>query len=263
MGNLSKIMEDTMWKLRAFLSALVVGLLVLPVLPVAAQEGGEIGLIFCVNAVSGKTVEFEAAAKAHNTGFHQKQGDDWTWNAWQVLSGPNVGRYCWGSFDHEWAEFDNRKVSGREDGADWRKRTTGLTQDGSVVYTRRLSKISRPKEGGAPMFAVRFFEVRYGGGDEFEEVVGKFHEAIVKTEMPWNYNWFVNVSGDRFGTYVLVLPRENFAAMQPTGKTFVEMLEEAYGKKEATVLLERLNKLVEKGWEHMTAARPDLSYIPE
>ena len=113
------------------------------------------------------------------------------------------------------------------------------------------------------MFAVRFFQVRFGGGDEFVELIGKFHEAIVKTEMPWNYTWFRTVSGDRFGTFVLVLPRENFAAMQPTGKTFVEMLDEAYGKKEAGALLERFNSLVESGSEHLTVDRPDLSYIPE
>ena len=142
-------------------------------------------------------------------------------------------------------------------------KTDGLRQNDSVGYTRRLSDISQPKEGDSPMAAIRIFQARFGTGDEFLELIGKFHAAIVKTKMPWNYGWNRPVSGGTFGTFVLVLPRENFAAMNPTGKTFEEMLTEAYGKKEAGALLDRFDGIVEKGREFMTAGRPDLAYIPE
>ncbi len=227
------------------------------------QEGGDIGLIVCTDAMPGKTAEFESAAKAHMEEVHQKPGDDWTWNAWQVTSGPNVGRYCWGTFDHDWADFDNPTVPSQVDLADWDMKTDGLRQNDRVVYTRYLPDISQPKEGDSPMAAIRFFQIRFGTRDEFLELVGKFHEAIVKTKMPWNYEWYNSVSGDRFGTFVLVLPRQNFAAMNPTGKPFDEMLAEAYGKEEAEALLDRFDGIVEKGWEIMTSGRPDLSYIPE
>ena len=249
-----------MWKPRVVLSVCVVVLLGLPVV---AQEGGDIGFIGCSNATPGNAAALETAAKAHNKDFHQKLGDNWTWNAWQVTSGPNTGRYCWGTFGHSWADFDDAKVSRAADSADWGSRTVGLTQDDEVVYTRLLSDISQPREGPAPMAAVRFFQVRYGADMEFIEVVGKFHEAIVKTKTPWKYEWYNTVSGDPFGTFILVLPLENFAAMAPGDKTFVDVLNEAYGEKEAMALLERFNSLVESGQEIMTTARPDLSYIPE
>lgn len=228
-----------------------------------AEAGGDIAFIACTDAMPGKSAEFESAVKAHMEEVHQKSGDDWTWNAWQIISGPNVGRYCWGTFGHDWADFDNPTVPRQADHADWVMRTDGLRQNDWVVYTRYLPDISQPQEGYSPMAAVRFFQVRYGTGDEFLDLVGKFHEAIVKTKMPWNYTWYRNVSGDRFGTFVLVLPMENFAAMNPTGKTFDEMLAEAYGKKKAEALLERFDGIVEKGWEIMDSDRPDLSYIPE
>lgn len=228
-----------------------------------AQEGGDIGFIGCVDAMPGKTAEFESAAKAHNEEIHQKLGDDWTWHTWQLISGPNVGRYCFGTFGHDWADFDDSKVSRDVDSADWDMKMDGLRQNGSVVYTRYYSDISQPTEGGNPMAAVRFFQIRFGKSEEFLELVGKFHEAIVKTKMPWNYEWYRNVSGSRFGTFVLVLPMQNFADMNPTGKPFDEMLAEAYGEDEAEALLDRFNGIVEKGWEIMTSGRPDLSYIPE
>ncbi len=227
------------------------------------QEGGDIGFIVCTDAMPGKSAEFEAAAKAHIAEVHQSGGDDWTWNAWQAISGSNVGRYCWGTFDHDWADFDNPKIPRQVDVADWESKTGGLRQNDSVVYTRYLPDISQPKEGDSPMAAIRFFQIRFGTDDEFLELVGKFHEAIVKTKMPWNYTWSTNVSGNRFGTFVLVLPMQNFAAMNPTGKPFDEMLAEAYGEDEAEALLDRFDGIVEKGWEIMTSGRPDLAYIPE
>jgi hypothetical protein len=228
-----------------------------------AQEGGDIGYIGCMDAMPGKTAEFESAVKAHMEEIHRKPGAKWTWYAWQVTSGPKVGRYCWGTFDHEWADFDGPNAPSQADQADWHLRSDGLRQNDSVVYTRRLSDISQPKEGGSSMGAIRIFQTRFGTGDEFLELIGKFHEAIVKTKMPWNYTWSRPVSGGTFGTFVLVLPRENFAAMNPTGKTFDEMLAEAYGKEEAGALLDRYNGIVENGREFMTSGRPDLSYIPE
>ena len=227
------------------------------------QEGGNIGFILCTDAMPGKSAEFESAAKAHIKEVHQNLGDDWTWNAWQIISGRNVGRYCWGTFDHDWADFDNPKVPRQVDHADWVMKTDGLRQNDWAVYTKYLPSISQPMEGGSPMAAVRFFQTRFGTGDEFLKLVGKFHEAIVKTKMPWNYTWFRNVNGDRFGTFVLVLPMQNFAAMNPTGESFDEMLADAYGEEEAGALLDRFDRIVEKGWEIMDSDRPDLSYIPE
>ena len=249
-----------MWKLRVFLSAFVVVLLGLPAL---AQEGGDIGIIGCMDAMPGKSADLEAAAKAHNKDFHGKQGDDWTWVAWQVTSGPQVGRYCWGSFGHSWADFDSAKISRKADSADWGSRTAGLTQNVWLGYTRFLSGVSQSAEEAAPMSEVTFFQVRFGKGAEFQEVIGKFHEAIVKTKMPWNYEWYASVNGDQAGTFVLVFPLENFAAMAPGDKSFVDVLNEAYGKKEASALLDRFNSLVEKSWNAMDVNRPDLSYFPE
>ncbi len=128
---------------------------------VEAQEGGDIGFIGCADAMPGKSAEFESAAKAHIEEVHQNGGDDWTWNAWQVTSGPNVGRYCWGTFGHDWADFDNPKVPRQVDIADWLMKTDGLRQNNSVVYTRYLSDVRQPKEGGSSMGAILFFQTRF------------------------------------------------------------------------------------------------------
>ena len=99
--------------------------------------------------------------------------------------------------------------------------------------------------------------------DEFRTVLGEFHKAIEKTGVPWRYEWVALASGGEGGTYALVLPRANFAAFNPSGKPFPEMLEEAYGKTAAEALLARWDEVVTRTDSHLTQARPDLSYIPE
>jgi hypothetical protein len=98
--------------------------------------------------------------------------------------------------------------------------------------------------------------------EKFNYLVGEFHKAIEKTNMPWNYEWYALVSGGNVGTYALVLPLTNFAAFNPTGKPFPEMLEEAYGKAGADALLAKWRKVVKSENSELSRNRPDLSYIP-
>ena len=107
-----------------------------------------------------------------------------------------------------------------------------------------------------------FFNTRYGMEEKVNHLIGEVHKAIEKTNMPWKYVWYALVSGGNEGTYALVLPRPNFAAFNPTGKPFPEMLEEAYGKAGADALLAKWRKVVKSENNELSRSRPDLGYIP-
>lgn len=250
-----------MGRIRVFLS--VVTAVFLLALPVVAQEGGgNVAVVYCVKAQPGKTAQFEAAAKKHMD-WHRVQNDSWTWLAWNVISGKDAGSYCWGSFGHAWADFDNPGVSAEADSKDWANTGGQFEQSGSAVYWTLLPGVSKPSGGEEPMHSVIFFHARFGMEEAFAELVGEFHKAIEKANMPWNYEWYMLTSGGDLGTYALVFPRANFAAMQESGKTFPQVLEEAYGKAGAGALLAKWGKVVKGADSHLTQARPDLSHIPE
>ena len=233
-------------------------------LPVTAQEGGNIAAVYCTKAQPGKLAQFEEAAKKHMA-WHGEKNDPWAWAAWNITTGPNAGQYCWGSFGHTWADFDNPGVSDQEDSADWQTNGAMYEEGGTATarFWRRLPGVSHPSGGEESMHSVLFFQTHFGRDEAFMGVIAEFHQAIQRAEVGWNYDWYMLENGGTMGTFALALPYENFAAMAPTGKNFPQILEEAYGKPGADALLAKWRKVVKAGRTEMSQGRPDLGHIPE
>jgi hypothetical protein len=246
--------------MRRTISLPVVASLSLLALPaVGRADGGNVVMIHCVDVQQGAQAQFEQGVKKHMN-WHRTQKDTWSWLGWTVLSGPDSGRHCFGSFDHKWEDFDKPAVSMQADEADVMVNFASFVKKHEASFWTRLSEVSRPAPQPAPMSSVVFFYARFGMDDEFNSLIGEFHKAIEKTQMPWKYQWYALASGGEGGTYALVLPRANFASFNPSGKPFNEMLEEAYGKTAANALLDRWHKVVERSENHLIQGRPDLSY---
>jgi hypothetical protein len=242
--------------------SVVVCLSMLAVPAIGQDGGGNVAEIHCMEIQPGTEARFEEAFKKH-IDWHRKQNDTWAWNSWNVVTGPNTGTFCTGSFGHDWEDFDKPAVSREADYADVMATFGPLMKKHEATYWVNLPQASRPAEEPTPMSTVIFFYVRFGMDDEFNHLIGEFHKAVEKTKMPWKYTWNALVSGGEGGTYALVLPRANFASFNPSGKPFPEMLEEAYGREAAEALLDRWNKVVRRTEHHLTQARPDLGYTPK
>ena len=239
----------------------VVSMLLLAVPAVAQDDGGNIVAVHCNKVQPGAYSKYEEGMKKHMD-WHREQNDPWTLLVWQVITGPDSGTYCTGSFGHNWEDFDNPRFPADANRADIEATFGPFIREYEATFWTKLPKVSRPAEGQAAMTSVIFFHTRYGMEEKFNYLVGEFHKAIEKTNMPWNYEWYALVSGGNVGTYALVLPRPNFAAFNPTGKPFPEMLEEAYGKAGADALLAKWRKVVKSENTELSRNRPDLSYIP-
>lgn len=241
-------------------TVVTLSLLALPA--VGQDDGGNVAAIYCFDVQPGAEARFEEGLKKH-TDWHRKQSDTWTWTTWTVMTGPNTGRYCAGSFGHNWGDFDKPGAPPEPDMADMRATVLPFVKNQEATFAVNLPKVSRPAAEPTSMSSVIFFSVRFGMEDEATYLIGEFHKAIEKTEMPWRYEWYALASGGESGTYVLVLPQANFASLNPSGKPFDEMLEEAYGRKAADALLASWRSVVKRSENHLTQGRPDLSYTPE
>lgn len=231
-------------------------------LPAAAQEdGGPVGAVMCFDVQPGAEARFEEALKKH-VDWHREQKDTWSWTSWTVMTGPDTGQYCGGTFGHKWEDFDSPAVDGAADEADMRATFLPYVTSREMTMGVLLPDVSRPAEGQSPMSSVIFFNIHFGKDAEFMELIGEFHKAIEKVGVPWNYVWWQLMSGGEAGTYVLVLPRADFASFNPD-KPFPQVLAEAYGKAGAEALLDRWSEVVDSSASHLTRSRPDLAYAPE
>lgn len=167
-------------------SVVLSGLLLVPPFagPVVAQVGaGNVAEVACDKIQPGKNRQYEEGAKKH-IGWHRRQNDSWTWVAWQVITGEDTGTYCWGSFGHAWEDFDSPGVPPDAELADWEITGAPFVQSTEVSFWTYLSKVSKPIEGEPAMSEVIFVHTRYGTEEKFNYLVGEFHKAIEKTNMP-------------------------------------------------------------------------------
>ncbi len=252
--------------MRGLISA-AVGLFVLALAwPVNAQdEPGTIGRGFTVQVKVGHNAQFEEGVKQHMA-WHGQQGDPWRWNTFVIQSGERLGQYFVGSGGHHWADFDALPVDEAADGADWVANIGDHIEWEGSDFSRFMPNASRPPADPEPMplAEVLTYRIKQGHGPAFRHVLRRFTEAAEEIDWPNRYVWLQGLTGGPAGTYILILPLANWAALAPRSgvKSLREVMDDVLGVTEADSLRETLNAAVDSIQSEVWQYRPDLSYIP-
>ena len=234
-------------------------------IPVAAQQPGEIVEIHINRVKPGMTQQYEAGRKKHMA-WHKSQNDAWSWHTWAVLTGPATGSYVVGSFEHNWKDLDGRDKFTQADGADSETNigpSLAVTEQSYYRYRADLS-LSQQTFPPAPLISVTHFMLEPGGVNDFTDGIKKVNEGIKKTNFPQPgaSRWYQLVNGGESPHFVLVGDRAAWANFQPpTDKTLDSMMEEAYGKDQGAAILSSLRKAVRSTLTEALQYRPDLSYV--
>lgn len=241
--------------IRVLLPALTIAALVLPV---AAHGQGNITRVTYWTVDRGAGAQFEAGLKAHNK-LHADQGDDWAFHTFQVLTGPNTGKYIRITFGHEWADFDTEGDNLEGDAEDAAMHTAPYIEDAKTSFYEALPDISR---SGPPTGMSRsvFFHLKYGHRREFVDAITKIHQALEGKD--WRpYAWYRLADGGWSPTYVVTLPSPDWAGFAPSDTTLAQVVEEEYGDAAAEIWA-ALESSVSKSWSQTLSRRADLSYVP-
>jgi hypothetical protein len=255
--------EDTM-KRHQLLS--VLGILLFAVSSLAAQEKpGTLAALEFQKPKNGMLPQYEAGRK-QKAAWHKQKNDPQPLMVWQTLSGEDTGVFLVGRVGLHWADMDKPAIGDEEDLAEFQKEVGAYVESVTARYYEFLPKISNPAEGGMPpkFSEILIFQVRYGKDSDFRSAIDRIEEAAKKTKWPVNFEWYALVNGGQSGTYVLSLPRNNWADFEdkPDVKPFRDMLKEAFGQAEADSIIERIDRSVEKETSSIIQFRPDLSYLP-
>ncbi|MGB0034151.1 MAG: hypothetical protein WBP79_01600 [Candidatus Acidiferrales bacterium] len=242
------------------------GVTLLAAFSVSAQsQPGNIAALEFQTPKNGMTKQYEEGRK-QKVEWHKQQKDSQPLMVYETISGDSAGSYVIARFGQHWSDFDKPSVPDAADLEEYNKAIAPYVQSLVPRYYEFLSKVSNPPPPGAhDRFAsVTNFRVRYGHGDDFRAVLNRMSDAAQKTKWPLRYEWFRLANGGPGGTFVLVIPRANWAAFEdnPDVKPFRDMLREAFGEAEAQELIGRLDTSVEGTYSDIVEFRPDLSYIP-
>ncbi len=242
--------------------ALGLALALVPAGGAAENEAQKINQVYFVDVNLAQAAQFEAATKGH-MGWHRESRDPWAWETWQVVNGRRLGQYVVLTGPHSWADFDTRTAIEGKDLADWQSRVAPYVKGVASIFEVVNGKISRLPEGmeRPKMAEVTVFRLREAGFRAFYHAVEKLHQAIVKKDASYHYEWRTWVNGGDGPTMVLLIPRNSWAEFAPEG-AFWDMVEEVYGDFETGVLRRMINKSVVSAESLVVAYRPDLSYSP-
>jgi hypothetical protein len=233
---------------------------------VAAQDKpGTVAALEFQKPKNGMVKQYEDGRKQKAT-WHKQQNDPQPLLVWETLSGPETGTYIVGRLGQHWADFDKPAIPDQSDLDEYQKAVGSYVESLVGRYYELMPKISNPvSPGTAPKFdEIVTFHVRYGKSSDFQSAINRVYDATQKTKWPVNFEWYALASGGDTGTYVLVLPRANWAAFEekPDVKPFRDMLKDAFGQAEADSIVDRIDGSVINETSEIIQFRPDLSYLP-
>lgn len=232
---------------------------------VAQEKPGTIAALEFQSPKNGMVKQYEEGRK-QKAEWHKQQKDPLPLYVWETVSGDHTGTYIVGRLGQHWADLDKPAIPDQTDVEEFNKVIGAYVQSVVTRYYDFLPKVSKPTDSKAPskFSEVITFHVRSGKGEDFRSAMGRIHEAIQKTNWPVNYFWYLLANGGATGTYVLVLPRANWADFEdkPDMKPFPEMLKDAFGQAEADSITKRLDSSIDSETSEIAQFRPDLSYLP-
>ena len=230
---------------------------------VAQQKPGTIAGLEFQRPKNGMTKQYEEGRK-QKAAWHKQQKDTQALYVWQVIAGDAFGTYVVGRLGNHWKDLDTPSVPDAADEAAYEKSVGPYVESVVARYYMYLPNISRPPDSMEPpaMSEIVIFHLRYGKTGEFMNLARKINDAINKSNWPVHYEWFALVAGGHSPTFALSIPRNKWADFEEPEKSFDKILEEVYGKQEASEIIAGLGRVVESEETEIIKFRADLSYIP-
>jgi hypothetical protein len=151
------------------------------------------------------------------------------------------------------------------DQADAESNTGEYTESYQVAIYNVLTNLTKPRDTRefTPYASVIGWWVKPGAEREFTAIFKLLHEAVVKADVPINYTMYALESGGKdAANFVMGIPRDNWAAMSPARRGFINLLDKTYGRNGAELIFKRFSNAMTSVSNEIYVLRPDLSYTP-
>lgn len=227
------------------------------------KEKGKLAYNYEMTVKSGQEKQFEAALKKQ-VAWYTEHNDQWSWHAWQWVTGPHFGQFVFRSPGHHWADMDARSELSPKAYAHYLEVVSPHVKSISSSIEMWLEDISNWSEdyGDVPFVTVYTFHLKYGKSREFHNVLERIHKTVTTAGWPESFGWITPISGNEMPLYILVIPHKNWSDMAEPENPFWKMMEKTAGRAEADSIREGLIDCVEKQTSALAEFRRDLSYMP-
>jgi hypothetical protein len=209
---------------------------------------------------AGQEKEFEAAVKEY-VAWLKKEGDPFTWAAYQPIAGTDLTYYVFRSDEHQWKDFDAEEawqVKVKDEEAYNRllaphvAKAAHFFEETDVEHSHMVGKASDYK-----YFQVTTHNVKSGASADARAAIAKIHKALEDQKWPYPYRiaW---LTGGK-DSLRLIIPMKSYADMADPTPSVREALTKALGADDAAATLKQFSASLDFVDDTVSVIRPDLS----
>jgi len=225
-----------------------------------AVASGNIASRWVVWPKAGHEKEFEASVKEY-VAWRKKNGDPFSWVAYQPVVGTDLTYYVFRSDDHQWKDLDTEDAWEMKTGANdaYDKSVGPHTEKVSHFFEEfdaaHSHMVGDPKD--YKYFSVVTRNLKSGSRGEAMAAIDKIHKALSEQKWPYPYRLGWSIGGK--DSLRLVFPMKGYADMADPNPSVYQVLEKALGKEDAAATLKQFGTSLEFSEHTVAAVRPDLS----
>lgn len=247
---------------KSNLALAIVSISILAVVRMVCAQEPSIARLVYFSAQPGSRAQVEDIIKKQMD-WRREQKDSWRWLTWEYASG-EMPRYCVATFGHDWADFDEMPLAGREDEAGGGQALRLSATPPAVQYFEHLDEVSDfGNQTNTPTLAeISLYQLHYGKKAQFYAALCEFHDALSRAGGVNRYEWFELRSGGETPQFLLMVPRANWAAFDVRTDVLRDALDQALGKRKAAKVFEQFTAAVKIHARSAVRLRPDLSLLP-
>ena len=214
---------------------------------------------------AGMTQQYEQGRK-QKADWHKQQKDSTPLLVSEIVSGDDTGTYLVTRGLMHWADMDHPSIPETADTDEFNKVVGQYVEKVTDSFYELLPKFGNPDTSPTPSkySVIEILRVKSGKNADFRAAVGRISEAEKKANPTSHLAIYQLVNGGVEGTYVVSIPRANWAAFEqnPNVKPMAQVVTEAYGPDEGNSILAALDGSIESEYSEILQFRPDLSYMP-
>lgn len=228
---------------------------------VSAQDApGTLAQVIVVDPLPGHAAALEEGAQQHLE-WMRDAGGTWQWSAFEIVMGERTGSYVWGTFNHEYADFDTPDVDPQASSQSVDRNIAPHVDEVVVAMANLRPDLSMVVTDAPlrPMYEVVTFELNNGKDLQFAAALAMIKETFATAGGGIEYLVYQFAQGGS-GQWVVSIPHESFSSMGGMDDAgFLGMMRQVHGEHGARNLTDLMDTSVARVTSEIFVLRPDLS----
>lgn len=249
------------YKFKLLVLTILLSLITIVPVQAAEEENDGIAQLILITPKAGQEKALIQAITDYHHWVADKQGH-WTFSWYEILTGPDTGKYIARSGGHNWSDFDAEYDWQDEAGEKFQADVAPLIENAQRSVTQDMDDFGHwPDDfSGYTHFQVQQWYVKNGRNGQFRKGLKKIVDTLKAANFP-NYFGFTSVeSGGHGGQITLVFPNKGWSDMVDEDPSFFDIMsKELGGEEEFGKFMSEWGDTFKSGRNHMVRYMPGAS----